>query len=433
VVAEVIQKAVPIYNESAGQQMPKLKKGWLLAIAIGGLGVGAALFAWQSLQRKGPGDGFASGNGRIEAVEIDIAAKASGRISEILVNEGDFVTAGQIVARMDTQTLEAELRQAQAQGRQAQHAKATAAAVVAQRKNAKLTAEAAVAQRENMKATAAAVVAQRENAKLTAEAAVAQRGSDLALAEKEFERFKTLVAEGAVSRQDFDINDAKLKSARAALSAAKAQVAEAQSALESAKSQFGEAQSAIEAAKAQVAEAQSAIEAANSQVAEAQSAVEAVVATTERLKVDIDDSALKASRDGRVQYRVAQPGEVLGAGGKVLNLLDLGDVYMTFFLPTAAAGRVAIGSEVRLVLDAAPQYVIPSKVSFVADVAQFTPKTVETASEREKLMFRVKAQIPPDLLKKHITNVKTGLPGMAHVRLDPQAAWPAELQVKLPQ
>lgn len=75
---------------------------------------------------------------------------------------------------------------------------------------------------------------------------------------------------------------------------------------------------------------------------------------------------------------------------------------MTFFLPTAAAGRVTIGSEVHLVLDAAPQYVIPAQVSFVADVAQFTPKTVETASEREKLMFRVRAKIAPELLKKYI-------------------------------
>ena len=83
-------------------------------------------------------------------------------------------------------------------------------------------------------------------------------------------------------------------------------------------------------------------------------------------------------------------------------------------------------------LDAAPQYVIPARVSFVADVAQFTPKTVETASEREKLMFRVKAQIPPELLRKYMLQVKTGLPGMAYVRLDDQAEWPARLQVKLP-
>jgi HlyD family secretion protein len=123
---------------------------------------------------------------------------------------------------------------------------------------------------------------------------------------------------------------------------------------------------------------------------------------------------------------------VLGAGGRVLNLVDLSDVYMTFFLPTAAAGRVALGTEIRLVLDAIPHYVIPAHASFVADVAQFTPKTVETKSEREKLMFRVKAQIPADLLRKHITRVKTGLPGVAYVRLDPGAEWPDHLAVKLP-
>jgi HlyD family secretion protein len=69
----------------------------------------------------------------------------------------------------------------------------------------------------------------------------------------------------------------------------------------------------------------------------------------------------------------------------------------------------------------------------VSDVAQFTPKTVETASEREKLMFRIRAQIDPELLEKHSRYVKTGLPGLAYVRLDPKAQWPANLQVNLPE
>ena len=111
----------------------------------------------------------------------------------------------------------------------------------------------------------------------------------------------------------------------------------------------------------------------------------------------------------------------------MLSLVDVGDVYMTFFLPTAQAGRVAISSDVRIVLDAAPQYVIPAKVSFVADVAQFTPKTVETEEERQKLMFRIKAKISPELLKKYVQRVKTGLPGAAYVKIDPAASWPATL------
>jgi len=102
-------------------------------------------------------------------------------------------------------------------------------------------------------------------------------------------------------------------------------------------------------------------------------------------------------------------------------------VFMTFFLPTAQAGRVALGSDARLVLDAAPQYVMPARISFVSDVAQFTPKSVETEEERQKLMFRVKARIPGELLKKYVRQVKTGLPGMAYVKVDPAAEWPAHL------
>jgi HlyD family secretion protein len=168
-------------------------------------------------------------------------------------------------------------------------------------------------------------------------------------------------------------------------------------------------------------------------VASARAAVTAAEASVARIKADIDDSALVAPRSGRVQYRIAQPGEVIGGGGKVLNLVDLSDVYMTFFLPETVVGRLALGSEVRIVLDAAPQLVIPAQVSFVASTAQFTPKTVETASERQKLMFRVKAQIAPELLQKHVQLVKTGLPGMAWLKLDASAPWPAHLAVKLPE
>jgi HlyD family secretion protein len=382
------------------------KRSWkqgLVAGVVVAILTGSGIFVWRQLKPSGLLDGFAVGNGRIEATEIDIATKAAGRIKEILVNDGDVIEAGQIVARMDAQTLEAELRQAQAQVRQAQHAKATAAAVVVQRDSAK--------------ATAAAIVAQRESARAAATTVVAQRESELVLAEKELSRSQQLAFKGAGTQQQLDTDYTKYKSTTAALSATK--------------SQLLEAQSAVAAAKYQVAEAQAAMEVAKSQVVEMQSTIEAALATTERLKADIEDSILKAPRSGRVQYRVAQPGEVLPAGGKVLTILDLGDVYMTFFLPETLAGRVAIGAETRVVLDAAPQYVFPAKVSFVASVAQFTPKTVETATERQKLVFRVKAQGDPEVLKRYGTRVKTGLPGVATVRLDPTAAWPAHLQVRL--
>ena len=192
-------------------------------------------------------------------------------------------------------------------------------------------------------------------------------------------------------------------------------------------------EAAVTAAQAQATAAQAAIKASQAEVVGAKAGVTASVATIARIEADITDSLLNSSCEGRVQYRVAQPGEVLAAGGTVLNLVDLNDVYLTFFLSDAVVGKVAIGSEVNLVLDAAPQYVIPATVSFVATVAQFTPKTVETASERQKLMFRVKARISRELLQRNLKKVKTGLPGVAWIKLDAAEKWPANLEIKVPE
>jgi len=354
--------------------MPRHMPSTLLFV---GLIAAAAFTLWWSLRPNGLPAGIVAGNGRIEATEIDIATKTPGRIVEILAREGDFVTSGSILAKMDTQALEAQRTEARAKVRQA----------------------------ENAYQAAKAIVVQRKSEQAAAQAVVAQRRAELDAATKRLRRSERLVGEGATPQQEVDDNHARVLGMQAAISTA----------------------------IAQVAAASAGIEAAAAQVVEAQSAIEAYKATVVRLDADIEDSLLKAPRDGRIQYRVAEPGEVLDAGGRVLNMVDLSDVYMTFFLPTEAAGKVAIGSDVRLIFDALPGYVIPAKASFVASVAQFTPKTVETESERQKLMFRVRARIDPGLLKKHIEQVKSGVPGMAYVKLDTAQPWPPELEVKLPQ
>jgi HlyD family secretion protein len=88
--------------------------------------------------------------------------------------------------------------------------------------------------------------------------------------------------------------------------------------------------------------------------------------------------------------------------------------------------------QARVVLDPVPQYVVPATVRFVAADAQFTPKTVETQEEREKLVFRIKLQIDPDVLKQYEKRVKTGVRGLGFVRLGSSVEWPDNLQVKLP-
>lgn len=346
-----------------------IRLAWLAALGI------IAVIVWLKYSEQDKNAGLVSGNGRIEAVEIDIAAKTPGRVKEILVREGDFVTAGQVVAQMDTEVLEAQLHQAEAQLRQAESAVTIARSQVLLK----------IAER----AASHAILAQRE--------------AEHDIADKRLARSSLLAKEGASSQQEADDDSARVKGTAAAVGAVRAQIAAADAAIATSRAQVSGAESAVEAAKASI----------------------------ERIRADITDSALQAPRNGRIQFRVAQAGEVVSAGGRVLNMVDLTDVYMTFFLPTTAVGNIALGSEVRLVLDAAPEHVIPANVSFVADVAQFTPKTVETAAEREKLMFRVRAQVPPELLKKYIQQVKTGLPGVAYVKLDSKAAWPAHLQVNV--
>ena len=134
-----------------------------------------------------------------------------------------------------------------------------------------------------------------------------------------------------------------------------------------------------------------------------------------------------------MQYRLAHAGEVVSAGQRILTILDLNDVYMTIYLPAEQAGRLTIGDEARTILDPIPQYVLPNTVSFVATETQFTPKSVETTEEREKLMFRVKLQGDPAVLDKYHRVVKTGVRGLGFVRTDPKIPWPADLVVKLPE
>ncbi len=99
----------------------------------------------------------------------------------------------------------------------------------------------------------------------------------------------------------------------------------------------------------------------------------------------------------------------------------------------SVAGRLQVGDEARIVLDAAPQYVVPARVSFVAAEAQFTPKYVETAAERDKLVYRVKLQVPREVAQRYSRYVKAGLTGYGHVRTDARTPWPASLQVRLPE
>jgi len=239
-------------------------------------------------------------------------------------------------------------------------------------------------------AAAEAEVERAFQAVAQARAAVASRAAELALAEVQLRRAEELRTRDFASQAEADQRLAARNVAAAAVDAAEAAV--------------GGADAARKVAEAQVAQ----------------------------IRSRLDDLTLTAPIAGRVEYKLVQPGEVVAAGGRVVTLLDLTDVSMTVFLPTSSAGRVRLGGEARIVLDAGPEFVIPATVTFVAAEAQFTPKTVETSAEREKLMYRVKVGIAPDLLGRYRDYVKAGLTGVAYVGLGPDVAWPERLAPRLP-
>lgn len=229
---------------------------------------------------------------------------------------------------------------------------------------------------------AKAEAARAKDALATAKATVQQRDSECEFARKEYERSRILFAKGHATEERLDQTRTNLNAALAGCDAAR------------------------------------------SQLREAKSAIEAAAARVDRLDADIGDTYLVTPRGGQVLYRLAEPGEVLPAGGKVLTIVDLDDMYMTVFLPTEQAGRARIGAEARIVVDAWRDHPLPARVTFVAPEAQFTPKQVETREERQKLMFRIKVT----LLDKGRQMVKPGMPGIAYIRLDGAGPWPTALK-----
>ena len=314
----------------------------LLLIGIGGLG---GTYWWRLNHAPLP-PGIASGNGRIEADEIDIATKFAGRVAELLADEGDAVAAGQVVARMDTRDLEASAARADAQ------------------------------------------VLQAQKSLDAAQSDLTQLAAQQKFAEQEHRRAQALIQRGNVSEEIADQRQSLRDGAIAAYNTGLARAAQAEHALEAARQDAA------------------------------------------LIRVNIADNTLVAPKDGRIQYRLANIGEVLGAGGKVFTMVDTSYAYMDVFLPTAEAGKAVIGTEALIVLDAMPSDPIPAKVTYVSAVAQFTPKTVETKSERDKLMFRVRVRIAPAELRNHPAATRSGLPGMVYLRLTRDADWPERLQPK---
>ncbi len=327
---------------------------------------------WKLNQKSSLPEGIVSGNGRIEATQTDVAPKYAGRVKEILAKQGDLVAAGQVLVQMETSEFEAQLANALAREKEA----------------------------EANLAGAEANIKQSEADIEVAKSDIVKSEHDVTFARQQTARADELLSKKVMSKEEHDKRLTELNVSMAALEAANAK------------------RRAVEAAS----------DAANSKRRAAKKGIDAYTADARLVQSQIDDSTLKAAVEGRVLYRLAEPNEVLSAGGKALTLVSLEDVYMTIYLPSQEATRLKMGGEGRIVLDAAPDFAVRAHITFVAPEAQFTPKQVETKSERDKLMFKVKLTVPPETVKKYIERVKLGIRGEGYVRTDESVAWPPFLE-----
>jgi len=363
----------------------KFSKKWIVILIVLVVSGVLAYKYWKSTQSALPA-GIVSGNGRIEAKLADASAKEPLRVEEILVDEGDLVKPGQVLVRLDTVTLEAELAKNEAAVAGAREEFAAANAAIAE---------------------ASAAIAEANAGVATANSAIEKQQSEIRLAQTEADRQSRLLAENATSQATFDVRQTALETSKATLKSIQAQADAARARASAARARAATAQSRADAARQQI------------EVAQAQ-----VKVTESRIK----DATLISSVTGRVLYRLVEPGEVLGPGGKALTLVDLSDVYMEIFLPSDQAAALKIGAPARITVDYEPNKAAAASVSFVSPEAQFTPKQVETKSEREKLMFRVKLQIPSELVMHYLERIKTGMRGVGYVKVSPNAKFPQWLE-----
>lgn len=342
----------------------------LLAAAAGG-----GWWAYHRQEAAALPDFVVHSNGRLELNRLDVASLYPGRVERVRVAEGDAVKAGDVLVELSSAQSSGQLAAAQAATLRASELVQRARAGVTQAQQAVARADAEIA----------AYRQQQKVAKLELDNTKQMRREDLVSA-----------SELAKRQADFDRAAASVKAAQAARAEAQAAVAQGQAA---------------------VAEAEAGVKQASAQADTAASADA--------------DMAIRSPAAARVEYRLVEPGTVIGAGSRVISLLDPADVSMNVFLPNPTVSRLQVGDEARIVLDGIDA-VFPAQVSFIASDAQFTPKAVETASEREKLVFRVKLKVPAEVARRYDRLLKGGMTGDGYVRRDSAQPWPLALEVKLP-
>ncbi len=323
--------------------------------------------------------------GTVQSEEIEVGSKIGGRVTEVLVKEGDSVTAGQPLARFDM----AELAATRAQ-----------AAAVVSRAEAELLklehgarpeeiaqADAATRQQAAQRDAAVAGPRPQEIAQATADLAAAQ--SDLDNANIRLERAEKLNSNGDISKQALDDARARRDSATAKVESAgqRLKLLEA-----------GTRKEDLRAADARVNQARDAARLVRKgpraeDIAAARAAVREAKARVQQLDVQLAEGEIRSPARCRVETVTIRPGDLLGPNAKIIRLLELDQVWVKVYAPEPALGKIRVGQTVNIKVDAYPDRVFKGTVENVASQGEFTPRNIQSRDERSHQVFAVRIRI----------------------------------------
>jgi HlyD family secretion protein len=281
----------------------------------------------------GAGEDVVHLNGRIEAVTVDLGPRVAGRVTEVLVREGDRVRSGDLLVRVDLGETSIAVQREQAGVR------------------------AAEARAEDLQAGS------RSAEIALAEAEVADRRAAVALAAKEAQRQSALASEGVVAARNRDQAHTELDRTRAALKVSEERLALAREGFRP------------------------------KQTAAARADADRAAVVLEQSVVVAKEGEIRAPADGVIVHRLAEPGQVVGGGQPAITMAFADRLFVRTFIPETRLGQVKMGAAAKVTVDAFPGREFAAHITEISPEAEFTPKAVETSSERVNLVYAAKADL----------------------------------------
>lgn len=397
-----------------------MKRPPRLILVAGAVALVAAVVmaGWSWWRSRLNASGTLHASGRIEVTEVNVSSKVTGRVTTLHVDEGTDVRTGQLIADLEGEELEAQLRQANAMLQSAE-ARLIQARITLQveptmvRTQIRQAEEGLRAAEERLRMLQAGFRAQEIE---EGRANLRQAEARLEIARLTRDRYRGLLADGAIARQDLDRAESDLQAAEGAVRAARERlnILEEGSRPEDvrmAQAERDRASAALEAARANAAT----LDLRQQDVRVAEASVREAIANVRRLQTQVAELKVFAPLDATVLTKAVEAGEVVAAGKPLVLLGDLDHPWIKIYVPETQLGKVKLGAPARILVDSFPNLPFRGTVTWISDQAEFTPKNVQTAEERVNLVYAVKITIQNAERK-----LKSGMPADAELPLDPR-------------